>query len=72
MTESKPESPAVYRSYLLRIWQEGGPGPDAGADGEWRCSLEEVGGDHRRLGFGSLDAMQDFLAGVVGHAPEEG
>lgn len=70
MTDAKRESPVVYRSYLLRLWQEGGTGSDAVADGEWRCSLEEVGGDHRRLGFSSLDALRDFLAGVVGYVPE--
>jgi CRISPR/Cas system endoribonuclease Cas6 (RAMP superfamily) len=49
----------LYRAYLLRCWQEG----DAGTDREplWRFSVEDVFGERRRQGFGSLEALIEFL-----------
>jgi len=48
-----------YRAYLLRCWQEG----DAVTDQEslWRFSVEDVFGERRRQGFGSLEALVAFL-----------
>ena len=48
-----------YRAYLLRCWQEG----DTGTDREplWRFSVEDVFGERRRQGFGSLEALVAFL-----------
>jgi CRISPR/Cas system endoribonuclease Cas6 (RAMP superfamily) len=48
-----------YRAYLLRCWQEG----DIGTDQEplWRFSVEDVFGERRWQGFGSLEALVAFL-----------
>ena len=43
-----------YQSYLLRLWRV-----DEGQDG-WRVSLESTHTGERR-GFGTLEAMLDFL-----------
>jgi hypothetical protein len=49
-----------YRAYLLRCWQEG----DMGTDQEpiWRFSVEDVFGERRWQGFGSLEALVAFLS----------
>ena len=49
-----------YRAYLLRCWQEG----DMGTDQEpiWRLSVEDVFGERRWQGFGSLEALVAFLS----------
>lgn len=47
--------PPAYRSYLLRMWQEG----SAGSNG-WRASLECPLTRHRHL-FPSLEALVSFL-----------
>jgi hypothetical protein len=56
MHEEKKE---LYRAYLLRCWQEG----DVGTDQElfWRFSVEDVFGERRRQGFGSLESLVAFL-----------
>ena len=48
-----------YRAYLLRCWQEG----DMGTDQEpiWRFSVEDVFGERRWQGLGSLEALVAFL-----------
>jgi hypothetical protein len=53
------EKNELYRAYLLRCWQEG----DAGTDQEplWRFSVEDVFGERCRQGFGSLEALIEFL-----------
>jgi hypothetical protein len=48
-----------YRAYLLRCWQEGGSGTDGGSP--WRFAVEEVFGERRQQGFGSLEALVAFL-----------
>ena len=53
------EKNELYRAYLLRCWQEG----DAATDQEplWRFSVEDVFGERRPQGFGSLEALIEFL-----------
>ena len=46
--------PSIYRSYLLRMWQEGQTG-DA-----WRASLQSAATGERQ-GFASLDSLFDFI-----------
>jgi hypothetical protein len=55
----RKEEYELYRAYLLRCWQEA----DVGADQEplWRFSVEDVFGERRRQGFGSLEALIAFL-----------
>lgn len=55
----RKEKNELYRAYLLRCWQEG----DVGTDREtlWRFSVEDVFGERRRQGFGSLEALVAFL-----------
>lgn len=55
------------RAYLLRCWQEGCSAEDGEA--VWRFSLEEVGGERRRLGFMTLEALLAFLRAELGGAP---
>lgn len=47
--------PTRYRSYLLRLWAEGG-------DTVWRFSLEDPRTGERR-GFADLAELTAFLAG---------
>jgi hypothetical protein len=49
-----------YHAYLLRLWQTGSPDDPA-----WRASLEDP---HTRqvIGFGSLDALLEYLRHFVG------
>jgi hypothetical protein len=56
MGEEKNER---YYAYLLRCWQE----EDVGTDQKplWRFSVEDVFGERRRQGFGSLEALVAFL-----------
>jgi hypothetical protein len=49
-----------YRAYLLRCWQERDAGTDRGSP--WRFAVEEVFGERRRQGFGSLEALVSFLS----------
>jgi hypothetical protein len=49
--------PPVYRSYLLRFWEERGDEP---APPVWRFSLEDPQ-TTRRQGFASLSALTDWL-----------
>ncbi|MGD2145114.1 MAG: hypothetical protein PVH41_00295 [Anaerolineae bacterium] len=48
-----------YRAYLLRCWQERDSGTDRASP--WRFAVEEVFGERRRQGFGSLEALLSFL-----------
>ncbi len=32
---------------------------------QWRCSLEEIGEEPRRRGFGSLEALMQFLENTM-------
>jgi hypothetical protein len=53
-TPNDAGGPSDYRSFLLRLWREGG------ADQPWRASLEmPVTGERR--GFASVDALFDFV-----------
>jgi hypothetical protein len=52
------DQPPVYRSYLLRLWEERGEKP---ALRMWRCSLEDpLTGD--RQGFANLGALVEWLS----------
>ena len=55
----RKEEDELYRAYLLRCWQEG----DVATDNEplWRFCVEDVFGERRRQGFGSLEALVAFL-----------
>lgn len=48
-----------YRAYLLRCWLEADARTDQGS--LWRFSVEDVFGERRRQGFGSLEALVAFL-----------
>ncbi|MGC9399929.1 MAG: hypothetical protein ACP5HM_12435 [Anaerolineae bacterium] len=56
-----------YHSYLLRLWQEQEIDvvPDDEPQVQWRCSLEEIGEEPCRHGFGSLEALMQFLESVL-------
>ena len=47
------EQPVAYFSYLLRMWR-------TGEKSAWRASLEDPQ-TGERLGFGSLEALWEFL-----------
>jgi CRISPR/Cas system endoribonuclease Cas6 (RAMP superfamily) len=55
----RKEKDELYRAYLLRCWREG----DVATDNEplWRFCVENVFGERRRQGFGSLEALLAFL-----------
>jgi hypothetical protein len=55
------DRPPVYRSYLLRFWEERGETP---AQPVWRFSLEDPQTAHRQ-GFASLAALTDWLQGEL-------
>jgi len=55
----RKEQKEPYRAYLLRCWPEGGIGTDQ--EPLWRFSVEDVFGERRWRGFGSLDALVVFL-----------
>lgn len=63
--KTQHHTPKTYQSYLLRLWQEVNADQDDEPQGQWRCSLEEIGGSQRRRGFGSLEALMRFLEGVL-------
>jgi hypothetical protein len=52
------DQPPVYRSYLLRFWEERGEQP---ARRVWRCSLEDPRTGSRH-GFANLTALTDWLS----------
>ena len=56
------KKPSKYRSYLLRLWQEGSGEPPL-----WRASLESPRSDDQR-GFASLTELFTFLQKEVGQA----
>lgn len=64
---AQDQTPKRYHSYLLRLWQE--QEIDVVQDDEpqmqWRCSLEEIGEEPRRRGFGSLEALMQFLENTM-------
>jgi hypothetical protein len=63
------DRPPVYRSYLLRFWEERGERPAAPV---WRFSLEDPQTTHRQ-GFASLNALAQWLQTEIdgfGQAPE--
>lgn len=51
------DTPPVYRSYLLRFWEERA---DRTSMRAWRCSLEDPLTGNRH-GFASLKALMDWL-----------
>ncbi len=54
---SAPDRPPVYRSYLLRFWEERGDRPTPPV---WRFSLEDPQTTQRQ-GFATLTALTDWL-----------
>jgi len=63
---STADRPPVYRSYLLRFWEERG---ETRTPSVWRFSLEDPQTAHRH-GFASLSALTDWLQGeLAGLAP---
>jgi len=52
------DQPPIYRSYLLRFWEERGEQP---ALRVWRCSLEDAQ-TGRRHGFADLAALTTWLS----------
>ena len=53
VSEAMEERPVEYFSYLLRMWR-------TGKESAWRASLEDPR-TGERLGFGSLEALCEFL-----------
>lgn len=47
------------RAYLLRCWSEGRDG--RGEASAWRFSVEDIGPESRRRGFGSFRALVAYL-----------
>lgn len=60
------ERPPVYRSYLLRFWQERGEQP---AQAPWRFSLEDPLTAHRQ-GFATLQALTTWLQAEMTRAQD--
>ena len=58
------DQPPVYRSYLLRLWEERGEQP---ALRVWRCSLEDPETGSRQ-GFASLSALIDWLTAELANS----
>jgi hypothetical protein len=56
----RKEKNEPYRAYLLRCWPEGDRG--TGQEPSWRFSVEDVFGERRWQGFGSLEALVAFLS----------
>jgi hypothetical protein len=56
-----PDRPPVYRSYLLRFWEERSDLPTAPV---WRFSLEDPQTTHRQ-GFADLAALTDWLQSEI-------
>jgi hypothetical protein len=54
----------LYKSYVLRVWQAGGP-----AHVVWRASLEDVH-TGERLGFAGLEQLFAFLLHQARGGPE--
>jgi CRISPR/Cas system endoribonuclease Cas6 (RAMP superfamily) len=55
----RKEKDELYRAYLLRCWREGHGATDD--QPLWRFCVENVFGERRRQGFGSLEALVAFL-----------
>lgn len=55
---SNPEESVTYRSYLLRVWQEGKAGDS------WRASLQSAATGERQ-GFASLDDLFGYIRSQV-------
>jgi CRISPR/Cas system endoribonuclease Cas6 (RAMP superfamily) len=55
----RKEEDELYRAYLLRCWREGHVETDE--EPLWRFCVEDVFGERRRQGFGSLEALLAFL-----------
>lgn len=58
---SATDRPPVYRSFLLRFWEERGDLPTPPV---WRFSLEDPQTAHRQ-GFASLTALTDWLQSQI-------
>ncbi len=56
-----------YLAYLLRAWQE--RPASRKQPGVWRFSLEDVNRQEKQ-GFGSIEALANFLAEQLTHADE--
>jgi hypothetical protein len=59
--ESTTDRPPVYRSFLLRFWEERGAPPGSPV---WRFSLEDPQTTHRQ-GFASLSALTNWLQSEI-------
>lgn len=57
-SSSNPEDPVTYRSYLLRVWQEGKAGDS------WRASLQSAATGERQ-GFASLDDLFGYIRSQI-------
>lgn len=62
-------TPPRYCAWLLRCWEERGPG--LGPPLAWRCSLEDPHTGERR-GFASLEALSAFLQDELVGEGEQG
>jgi hypothetical protein len=62
-SSSNPEESVSYRSYLLRVWQEGRAGDS------WRASLQ-IAAAGERQGFASLDGLFDFIRREATQVPD--
>ena len=60
-----------HHTYILHFWQEGGSASDtseqadASAPHEWRFYLEPVFEREKRYGFGSFEALVEFLKAEI-------
>lgn len=68
MPMSAPMMPPRYRVFLLRLWEERGQPPDSAAI--WRLSLEDAQ-TGERIGFASLQALNEYLCSSMGQPVEE-
>lgn len=70
MTNKSAQRRKRYRSYLLRLWQEGAGDPPGGEPPLWRASIERPGST-ARLGFASLLDLFIFLEEETGSRSPE-
>ena len=57
------DHPPVYRTFILRFWEE--RNPDVDKEGAWRFSLEDTETNVRHV-FQGLDGLMQFLNKQIG------
>ncbi len=69
ITGSQPDGKRgrPYHAYLLRCWRESAT---PGGEGSWRFSIEGLAPQRQRRGFGSLQALAEYIKMELGDEGE--